>query len=384
MSLTLRRWQTEALSVWSPRRRGIVQVATGAGKSYFALACYAELLRHRPESALLVMVPSLALRDQWQVLLLQWAKSQTEVNPDPSRIRVTVVNSLRHAAPSLPPSETMLVADECHRYATPSNERPLHLPWLATLGLSATPERQFDDGLAAILEPTLGDIIFTYSVKDALQDGILTPFRLENYRVPLTKVESSDLNRLNASLARLYSQGFGPDDERVAQVLRARARLNQQLRSRVPVAVAAIGRSQFSQALVFHESIAFADELATSLSSQGYRVATYHSKMSSTARLKAVRLFLTFQLDVLVACRALDEGLDVPGVDLAVIAASTTSRRQRIQRMGRVLRSFEGKSEARLITLYALDGERRDLEDEAHELAGVSEVRWVTAEIGPN
>jgi len=80
--------------------------------------------------------------------------------------------------------------------------------------------------------------------------------------------------------------------------------------------------------------------------------------------------------DVLIACRALDEGFNVPEARIALIGAGTASKRQRIQRMGRVLRSMTGKVDAKVITIYATDVEEARLVQEAANLKDIVEVEW--------
>ncbi len=85
------------------------------------------------------------------------------------------------------------------------------------------------------------------------------------------------------------------------------------------------------------------------------------------------------ELDVLVTCRALDEGFNVPETEIGIIAASTATRRQRIQRLGRVLRPAEGKSGALIYTLVATKPEVVRLHEEEAELEGVADVTWSSA-----
>ena len=80
--------------------------------------------------------------------------------------------------------------------------------------------------------------------------------------------------------------------------------------------------------------------------------------------------------DVLISCRALDEGMNVPETRVAVIASSTASQRQRIQRFGRVLRPAEGKDGAIIYTLFATKQERNRLQKEATEFEGIAQVTW--------
>jgi superfamily II DNA or RNA helicase len=81
-------------------------------------------------------------------------------------------------------------------------------------------------------------------------------------------------------------------------------------------------------------------------------------------------------LEILVCCRALDEGVDVPEADIAIIAASTASSRQRIQRIGRVIRVHKEKESAKIYTLYATDREEEYLRGEELRLGSILKFKW--------
>jgi superfamily II DNA or RNA helicase len=85
------------------------------------------------------------------------------------------------------------------------------------------------------------------------------------------------------------------------------------------------------------------------------------------------------KLEVLVTCRALDEGFNVPETEVGIIASSTATRRQRIQRLGRIVRPAKGKSEAVIYTLVATAPEIARLKDEEAALEGVASVAWGSA-----
>lgn len=85
------------------------------------------------------------------------------------------------------------------------------------------------------------------------------------------------------------------------------------------------------------------------------------------------------EIDVLVTCRALDEGFNVPETELGIIAASTATRRQRIQRLGRVVRPAKGKVGASIYTLVATGPEIDRLKEEEAHLDGVATVLWSRA-----
>ena len=62
-----------------------------------------------------------------------------------------------------------LIVDECHKAASDSFRKVLDIKSTASLGLSATPERPYDDGLEKVLIPALGPVIFTYDYAAALK-----------------------------------------------------------------------------------------------------------------------------------------------------------------------------------------------------------------------
>ena len=147
---------------------------------------------------------------------------------------------------------------------------------------------------------------------------------------------------------------------------------------RIPAAIKILEAYKRTRAIVFHEQIAAADIIARVLLSRGHRVASYHSGIGQHVRQDNLRLFRRGEIDVLVTCRALDEGINVPDASLAVIVASTASTRQRIQRLGRVLRPAQGKERAQIFTVYASEPEAERLRQEEAGLEGVNAVAWQT------
>jgi superfamily II DNA or RNA helicase len=102
----------------------------------------------------------------------------------------------------------------------------------------------------------------------------------------------------------------------------------------------------------------------------------YHSKLKLRQRAEILSAYRQGEIDVLVTCRALDEGFNVPETEIGIIAASTATRRQRIQRLGRVLRPVKGKGSATIFSLVATDPEIKRLREEEAELEDVAKVTW--------
>ena len=145
---------------------------------------------------------------------------------------------------------------------------------------------------------------------------------------------------------------------------------------RVPAAVHLVEQNRGDRTLIFHERIASAEAIHHLLESRGARATLYHSGVDPAVRRDNLRLFRRGVFDVLVTCRALDEGVNVPETRVAVIASSTASSRQRIQRLGRVLRPSPGKDAAVVYTIFATEVERRRLDRDVGS-AGADSVAWL-------
>jgi len=380
----LRQWQNEAMQLWKESGfRGCIEVATGGGKTTFALAAYLELLKHKSDLRILVIVPTTALADQWFVNFeedLDINEDQikiirtTDLEPD-RPVNIAVINSARAYGGFCSESKDIfLVVDECHRAGSDENSRALFSGSYASLGLSATPFREFDDGFHAYIEPVLGPVIFSYSLDDAIRDGVLSSMTVTNIRIPLLQSEQEEYDSLTTKIGRAFGQNA--DESIVDALLRARSHLNNNAFYRVPTVLSILESYRGERCLIFLESISSAQEALSILDDHNHSVGIYHSKLSDSVRRLNLKLFRRGVFDVLIACRALDEGFNVPEARVAIIGAGTSSKRQRIQRMGRVLRSMTGKSNAEVLTIYATDVEEARLSVEAERLAGIVKIDW--------
>jgi superfamily II DNA or RNA helicase len=380
----LRQWQVESMQLWKENGfRGCIEVATGGGKTTFALAAYLELLKVNSNLKILVIVPTTALADQWFVNFeedLNIDESQikmiktSDLEPD-LPVNIAVINSARAYEGFCAESENIfLVVDECHRAGSNENSKALFSGTFASLGLSATPFREFDDGFHAYIEPVLGPVIFSYSLDDAIRDGVLASMTVTNIRIPLLESEKQEYDALTAKIGRAFGQNA--DQSIIDSLLRARSRLYNNAFYRVPTVLSLLERYRGERCLIFLESISAAQEALELLDEHNHSVSIYHSKLSDSVRRLNLKLFRRGVFDILIACRALDEGFNVPEARIAIIGAGTSSKRQRIQRMGRVLRSMSGKTSAEVLTIYATDVEEARLSVEAERLAGIVKIEW--------
>lgn len=362
--------------------RGIIGVVTGGGKTVFALSCIAEL---RPDTTLIV-VPTAALLEQWwEEAADYFSLSLEEVHIVRSArklktgsINLAVINTASELSPVGNWGRLFLIVDECHKAASDSFRKVLALKTCASLGLSATPERPYDDGLEDVLIPALGPVIFTYDYAAALNDGVIVPFTLNNVVFELEEDRQAEYDKLSKAIARSM-QEEGPEDQRTIALLLKRARVLNLSLNRVRIALKLVSMNRSKRMLIFHEDIQACEIIASVLEKAGVPSGIYHSNMPLKARAEALRNYRSGRSEVLVTCRALDEGFNVPETQLGIIAASTATRRQRIQRLGRIVRPAPDKETASIYTLVATRPEIERLKEEEHLLEGVASIRWSRA-----
>lgn len=381
--LTPRGWQVDALSEWERAgHRGIVSVVTGGGKTVFALSC---IDRIKP-IATLIVVPTAALLEQW------WEEAANYFDLDLDEINI-VTGSLRfklgtiniavlNTAAKLPERmkehQCFLIVDECHKAASEHFRAALQVNSFASLGLSATPERPYDEGLKDVLIPALGPVIFNYDYAAALRDGVIVPFQLRNVVFELEEDRQAQYDKLTKAIARSISQNGAEAEETIALYLKRARVLNLSL-NRIRLALRLVAANPGKQTLIFHEDIEACDLIHAVLTENRVRSGVYHSKLPVKARAAMLGQYRRGEIDVLVTCRALDEGFNVPETEMGIIAASTATRRQRIQRLGRVVRPARGKDGAVIYTLVASGPEIERLKEEETRLEGVATVRWSSA-----
>lgn len=378
-------WQTEALHAWCKQdRRGMVQAVTGAGKTRIGVAAIAEALGDGLRSV--VIVPSLVLVNQWRTTLtelLPGARVSDNIHSrDSWEVLVTTVQSAFRRPALRSDEKGLLVADECHRYGAEVYSLALRPEYVRRLGLSATIARD-DDG-DEILQQYFGGICFDLGYGRAAADELIAPFRLAFAAVPLGEHERAEYDQIDDDLYKARQKLISHHDlpaEPIAEFLK-RAQLladdhsygsggslarfymkrftdrrsllsNTRMKSHALVALSEAVR-QSGGTIVFAQTVEASRNAAEVLQATGCEAAAVHSQLEPDEREERLELFRDGSVQAISAPKVLDEGVDVPEADLGIVLAANRSRRQMIQRLGRVLRRSPGK-EARFVVLYAKD-----------------------------
>jgi len=384
--LKLREWQENAFPLWWARKRGIMKVVTGGGKTVFAIHCLKKYLEEEPDKTILIVVPSIALLDQWyEGISLNFDSKDIALNGGGeqiehiSKVCITTIDSLKNIINKIDPENTLLIVDECHKIGTEKRGEMLTGNWHATLGLSATPERDYDDNFYIIIKKILGDIIFDYDYIDAREDEVIVNFKLLYAYAEMTKDEEEKYKKFTKSIQRRAATigGNNMNDYPLKMLIFNRARMVKNSKNRIPFGVELLQKHKRESWIVFTENKKQAKEFNKIINTKGYKSAIYNTDLDNAEREENLNNFKSGNLNVLVSCTALDEGFDMPEADGAMILSASSSKRQRIQRMGRVLRITANKENALIVTVYSSNTEYIKLKEESnrYQLESVP-IKW--------
>lgn len=421
--IRLREWQRVALDAWAASgRRGVVEAVTGTGKTTLGISAAGDAISRG--LAVLVVVPGIDLLDQWYRSIRQalpharvgrrgGGSSDTFRNSD--ILVSTVQSAIQRNAPA-PVTPALLVADEVHRYGALTFSRLLTEEYVERLGLTATFERS-DDGVEQHLLPYFETVIEGCDYPRGHEDGILAPVRVMLVAVPFSAVEQqaySEFDEIAKREGGNLIEKFGCRKEPFGEFMRdvmvlseggadrstwsARNYLRAFSKRRAVLAectgkldtLREIGAvlAEGGRSIVFSETKDSSRAAAEVLLEEGVLAAPYTSDLSRDDRAELLGLFKSGAMTALVAPRVLDEGVDVPEADVGIILASSKSRRQMIQRMGRIIRPKADGRHASFLVLYAR-GSSEDPQQGAHgtfleQLTGIaSEIRSVDADEAP-
>ncbi len=384
--MKLREWQENAFPLWWARKRGIMKVVTGGGKTVFAIHCLKKYLEEEPDKTILIVVPSIALLDQWyEGISLNFDSKDIALNgggeqiEDISKVCITTIDSLKNIINKIDPENTLLIVDECHKIGTEKRGEMLTGNWHATLGLSATPERDYDDNFYIIIKKILGDIIFDYDYIDAREDEVIVNFKLLYAYAEMTKDEEEKYKKFTKSIQRRAATigGNNMNDYPLKMLIFNRARMVKNSKNRIPFGVELLQKHKRESWIVFTENKKQAKEFNKIINTKGYKSAIYNTDLDNAEREENLNNFKSGNLNVLVSCTALDEGFDMPEADGAMILSASSSKRQRIQRMGRVLRITANKENALIVTVYSSNTEYIKLKEESNRyLLENVPIRW--------
>jgi superfamily II DNA or RNA helicase len=366
--------QVAALRSWNlADRKGIIAFATGGGKTLAAIGGIRECSETNVPA--LVLVPSVLLHEQWYEELVSelpnhsiirfGASFSTSGNLGVLRTALSnvskkpVVVLSTYATAQQPDflsvlsglSDYLLVADEVHTAGSAENIKLLDaIDPKFRLGLSATPERFGDPiGTEAIFS-FFGEIVEPrFTIRDAIESGRLVNYSYDFETVSLTDEEMTSWNALSVKIAMLMSNS-NSNPEMLRNLLLKRARLLKAASGKPSVARRVLNKRFKSEDrwLVYCQDQQQMADVRADLERASYKnLLEYHMNMDGDS--KETLNYFRRNGGILLAIKCLDEGIDIPEIDHALILASSNNPREYVQRRGRILRTAPNKFTAELI-----------------------------------
>jgi superfamily II DNA or RNA helicase len=362
---TPRPYQREAVDAWrAAGRRGVIILPTGAGKSFVAELCIAAADRDA-----LVIAPTLDLVGQWYDQLVRAFGEPVGIlgggHHELAPITVATYDSALAHVDRYGDRFGLLVCDEVHHLAGASYRR-IALGSLAPfrLGLTATLERP--DGQHHVIADLLGPVVYRREITE-LSGEFLAPYRTEVVRVHLSAADRRAYEDAEANWRGFVAEqgiklaganGFSAFLGACARSARGREahaafRRSRSITDGAPAKLRVLSellrRHKGSRTLIFTNDNATVYEISRSLLLPAI---THQTDIKERRAL--LRAFADGSLPTLVTSKVLNEGVDVPAAEIAVVLSGTSTVREHVQRLGRILRPREGK-QAVLYELVAVD-----------------------------
>lgn len=412
---TPRDYQIEAFNRWKSepnKQKGLFAMATGTGKTLTSLNCLLNIYNKFKFYKAIILVPTITLVDQWEqecrkfnfnnVIKVcsknkKWAnelvniQNKEEFNHtgiEPSYIiiatyasfaRENIFKSLMNFNKKAT-KQILLIADEAHNMgAGRILDRLEGVKFARRIGLSATPERQFDTkGTRSIMQffgCDNNEYTYEYSMQEAIDNGYLCRYKYYPHIVRLTSEEMEEYIKVSKQLAKYFiydEESFPQGDDILMNLLLKRKRIIHKAINKETIFKKILEerykeKGNLKYTLVyapegcrpddnnadFFDSSEFVpdDSVSEAIIDRYTQIVQDISSTTTvkkfisgiTERNSILNDFANGDLEVLTSMKCLDEGVDVPRSELAIFCASTGNPRQFIQRRGRILRLHKDK-----------------------------------------
>lgn len=411
-----RDYQNEAFEKWKDnKQKGLFAMATGTGKTITSLNCLLEIYKRLGYYKAMILVPTITLVEQWEVeckkfkfnniikvcsKIRDWKSSVASVrmleisNKDDKLSYVIIATYASFVRSNIfpeltkfPKQKLLLIADEAHNMGSGQMINRLNeIPYLRRIGLSATPERQYDESGNQKLMDFFGcteNYTFEYSMEQAIENGALCRYYYYPHIVKLTDEEMKNYMEISTKIVRIMRYKDAESQEMLQRLLLKRKRIihkaenkkvifeeiiQQRMQEKGSLKYTLVyvpegNKPDNNEADIFdktdvmetdEESLHLIDEYTRIVRDVDSHIVVRQFTSESSDREPMLKDFANGKIDVLTSMKCLDEGVDVPRSELAIFCASTGNPRQFIQRRGRVLRTHKDKHVAAIHDLVVV------------------------------
>ena len=388
----LRYYQKEALQAWASNQfQGILALATGTGKTRLAIAAIKNFNKAKKSGLIIVTAPYVPLALQWINELNsqsistisvfdsreKWSSKVENIlffhkNNNSNEMKMPVLVCVNKTFKSEAfqnilnrlsgeNEERFLIVDECHHFNKRTNFEKLPKNMKYRLGLSATP---YEPEQPKLLEKYFGDIVYEYSIKQAISDNYLSSYEYYPIFVEFTEKEAESYIKTIGNIQRKLidiTDDVVEDDELSDEVnysLSEVDRILETVAGKLTKLEDILIKSGVQPFTLFYCGEGYVeinsiktrqiDTLTRMLYQMNWKIGKITSNENRNQRDATLRAFKDKEIDAVASMRVLDEGIDVPDCTQAFILASQRLVRQGVQRRGRILRKSKNKIVAKL------------------------------------
>lgn len=382
--------QERAVQMWKDNNYSLLmEMATGTGKTRTAIGCIVEKLKEKEKLLVIVATPQNTLSRQWKsdfdelgialdkVLIAdgsntKWKKEFEILLMDLSdeKYRTAIVFTT-HATSSDKKfiniitknqfdTKVLFICDETHAIGSKKQRDALLEQYNYRIGLSATPERMFDDSGTAIIRKYFGNNSFEFTIADALNTinprtnrPFLNRFKYHPIFVELTEKENEKYSKISQQIYIIKNQEE-PDEDELQRLYDRRANIGKNAENKMVAfdqLLDEMNPSKIQDTILFVSDKQIENSFSI-MSSKGIKRAKITETESAskvvnlegdTERQNIISQFVKRQIQILVGIKCLDEGIDIPNARIAILLSNSTNPREYVQRVGRVIRQAPNK-----------------------------------------
>lgn len=393
--------QQRAVNAWIANGYSLLmEMATGTGKTRTAIGCLMEKLKDGETLLTIVATPQNTLSRQWREDFIKlgiqldrstiidgsnskWKKDLELLLLDLSDGKIkTAIIFTTHATASDDKfiriiqerkylTKILFIGDEVHAIGSAKQRKALLPEYDYRIGLSATPQRMFDDGGTSLIRTYFGSNSFEFTIADALSTinpitgrPFLNAFKYYPIFVSLTDAENKRYGKISQQIAILKSQDEY-DEEDLQRLYDRRSDITKNAANKLPAFQELIENMTPSSvrdtiAFVSDKQIVPCFEILSSLKVKRAKITESESASKivtdegATERQEIIAQFVRHQIQVLVGIKCLDEGIDIPNARVAILLSNSTNPREYVQRVGRVIRQAPDKPVSEIYDFIAV------------------------------
>jgi superfamily II DNA or RNA helicase len=385
-SLDKWRHQQKALEKFLDIRHGILEMATGTGKTRTSLKIATELIKKDEISSLIICTSGNDLLDQWYLEILEWnAKDKIKYsilreyskfhdrdsfsrNPQ-NKVLIVSRENLKSVLRKITPEtrkQIFIIHDEVHGLGSPENINQLigeHSSFEYRLGLSATSERVYDKDGTKFITDEIGEIFFEFEIEDAIKRGVICEFDYIPLSYNLTEGDKLRRKNIFARIEAAKKAGNPMLQKDINMLLSQIYKLAEQKPS---IFEDFIRRNpeKLKNTIIFVETEEFGKKIQDKLHQVTHLYKTYYAKDDK----KYLEDFVAGKIECLITCHKVSEGIDIKKLENVILFSSASSRLETVQRIGRCLRTNPEMPEKKATVVDFIVQQEPDSKDTADRI----------------